>query len=321
MNGWPGAPRYSVVLVDDSKEVRSIVRRCLESSGLFDVVDEGGDGDEAFDLVHRHEPSLLLLDTSMPKVDGIEVLPSILALHPETKVVMFTGFEEQGLAARARELGAVDFVEKSIRLEELPDRLLRILGSSSSPGPSRMGPRLSVVDGDPRAQQRASAEGQGVLSEHVQQFRELFDRAAIGMATLTVTGTVVRANEALAALMSCSPYDLVGVDYGRLTSGVGERLDLALEAISSFGEDLATFEHRLPAVPDAEAPRIVQVTLAPIRDSDAQVLYVFAQVQDISVQRAAELDLRRSEETLRLLVSAVGEYAIFMFDVEGNVIS
>jgi PAS domain S-box-containing protein len=51
------------------------------------------------------------------------------------------------------------------------------------------------------------------------------------------------------------------------------------------------------------------------------VLYVFAQVQDITAQRAAEKDLRRSEEVFRLLVTAVGEYAIFMLDVEGNVVS
>lgn len=97
--------RPSVVLVDDSRDVRGIVRRHLELSGLCEVVGEGGDGNEAISLVHRHEPALLLLDTSMPTMDGIEALPAILALCPETKVVMFTGFEEQGLAARARELG------------------------------------------------------------------------------------------------------------------------------------------------------------------------------------------------------------------------
>ena len=46
---------------------------------------------------------------------------------------------------------------------------------------------------------------QAVLTEHVQQFRDLFDRAEIGMATLTSSGTIVRANRALAGLMSCSP--------------------------------------------------------------------------------------------------------------------
>jgi PAS domain S-box-containing protein len=321
VNGAPDRPRPTVVVVDDSREVRALVRRRLQTSGMFEVVGEGGDGEEAIGLVHRHEPALMLLDTSMPTMDGIEALPAILALCPDTRVVMFTGFEEDGLAARARELGAVDFIEKSIALEELPGRLLRALSQApfgSSPSGRH---RLTVVGSSSGDEQGASAQEQLVLNEHLEQFRELFDQAAIGMATLTVNGTVVRANRALAELMSCSPYDLVGVDYGRLTSGGGERLDRGLEAISSFGEDLTTFEHQLPTPPGEEPSRVVRVMLAPIRDSQRQVLYVFAQVQDISAQLEAEADLRRSEETFRLMVTAVEEYAIFMLDVEGKVIS
>ena len=257
VSGTPRGTRPTVVLVDDSKEVRAVVRRLLQSSG-FDVVGEGGDGDEAILLAFRHEPALLLLDTSMPKVDGIEALPAILALSPETRVVMFTGFEEPGLAARARELGAVDFVEKSLRLEDLAGRLMRTLGvdeqgepapAGSTPGDTSYGERPGVARG-PTPPPREQA----VLSEHVQQFRELFDRAELGMATLTSSGTIVRANRALAALMSCSPDDLVGVDYGRLTLGQGDDLDRRLEDISNLGEDLTSFEHDLPAPLGQRAP-------------------------------------------------------------------
>jgi PAS domain S-box-containing protein len=326
VSGVSGDGRPSVVLVDDSRDVRTLVRRRLQASG-FDVVGEGEDGDEAIILAHRHQPALLVLDTSMPRVDGIEALPVILAVSPATKVVIFTGFEEPGLAERARELGAADFVEKSIRLEHLPGRLTQSLETApiSSSTPAR--PPLSVVQDLPAdvrsaAPARASAEReQAVLSEHVQQFRELFDLAEIGMATLTSNGTVVRANQALAQLMSCSPSDLVGVDYGRLTVGRAEDLDRRLEDICDFGEDLTSFEHHLPTPPGEPPSRIVRVTLAPIRDAGRQVLYVFAQVQDVTAQRAIEGSLRRSEENFRQLVTAVSEYAIFMLDRDGHVVS
>lgn len=323
MSGNPRRTRPSVVLVDDSNEVRAVVRRLLQSSG-FDVVGEGGDGDEAILLAFRHEPALLLLDTSMPKVDGIEALPAILALSPETKVVMFTGFEEPGLAARARELGAADFVEKSLRLEDLAGRLMRSLGVDEPGDPAPAGStsgNTSYGERPGAARGPTPAREQAILSEHVQQFRELFDRAELGMATLTSSGTIVRANRALAALMSCSPDDLVGVDYGRLTLGQGDELDRRLEDISSLGEDLTSFEHDLPAPLGQESSRVVRVTLAPIRDTRQHVLYVFAQVQDVTAQRAVESDLRRSEENFRRLVTAVGEYAIFMLDVDGIVVS
>ncbi|NUR05755.1 MAG: PAS domain S-box protein [Nocardioidaceae bacterium] len=321
MDTRPGNAKATVVLVDDSSDLRAVVARSLESSGLFEVVAEAGDGDEAFRQVHLHRPALLLIDVSMPTVDGLEALPSITALCPETTVVVLTGFEEPGLVALAGELGAADVVDKSIDLRELPQRLMRTLVRVAAGAAKEPGPRLRLVDGSPGATPPALSPEQEVLNEHVQQFRQLFDQAAIGMATLTVAGTVVRANPALARLMSCEPDDLVGVDYGRLTLGAGDRLDRGLASISASGAELTTFEHRLPARPGDRPDRLVRVTLAPIRESSGQVLYVFAQVQDITAQRTMEGDLRRSEENFRLLVTAVEEYAIFMLDVKGNVVS
>ena len=326
MTGAIEGSRPTVAVVDDSPEVRAVVRMLLQSSG-FEVVGEGRDGDEGIILAFRRHPDLLLLDTSMPKVDGLEALPAILAVSPGTKVVMFTGFEEPQLAAKARELGAAAFIEKSIPLEELPDRLLDVMAGShsgalvaaASPAPEG-GASPAARDGVDH-EFRADVVEQAVLSEHVQQFRELFDRAEIGMATLTSSGTIVRANRALATLMSCEPYDLVGVDYGRLSGGRGDDLDRRLDDIASLGADLTSFEHLLPAPPGVEPSRIARATLAPIRDVNRQVLYIFAQVQDVTSQRTVESELRRSEENFRRLVHAVREYAIFMLDVEGTVVS
>ncbi len=303
----------TVVVVDDSDEVRNLVRTRLRLSGLFDVVGDGRDGADAIGLAFRHEPDLILLDISMPVMDGLEALPAILTLAPETKVVMFTGFEEEGLASRAKQLGAAGFVEKSVRIEELPMRLWRIIGGRAAPPERR--PRLRAVgDDDPTP---PDAPEQAVLDEHLERFRELFDQAAIGMATMTLNGSIVRANGALAAFMDCEPVDLIGVDYGELTRGKGDALDHGLAVITTQGEDLTLFEHQLPTNQD----RTVQVTLTPIRDSNGAALYVFAQVQDISAQRHAEDALRRSEERFRLLVTAVEEYAIYMLDPTGHVIS
>ena len=162
---------------------------------------------------------------------------------------------------------------------------------------------------------------QEILDEHLEGFRALFDRAAIGMATLTVHATIVRANDALADLMSCEPSELVGVDYGRLTGGLGDVLDHRLEALRTSQENVATFEHRIPGPPGATDVRTALVTLVPIRDSVGQMLYVFAQVQDISAQRTVEDELHRTEEKFRFLVAAVEEYAVFMLDTRGRVMS
>ncbi|MFC7724368.1 PAS domain S-box protein [Nocardioides sp. GCM10028917] len=314
--------KVSVVLVDDSVDVRTLVRMRLEASGLFDVKGEAADGEQAIALVIRHEPALVLLDVSMPRMDGLETLPSILAVRPETAVVMFSGFGGTHLVTEIRELGAIDFIEKSIPLEQLPDRLLQSLRDRSpdpvAPPPPR--PQDGPADaGQPRLD--ATRLEQEILNEHLEGFRALFDRAAIGMATLTVHATIVRANDALAELMSCEPSDLVGVDYGQLTGGKGDVLDHRLEALRTSQDRVATFEHRIPGPPGARDVRTALVTLVPIRDSAGQMLYVFAQVQDISAQRTAEDELHRTEEKFRLLVAAVEEYAVFMLDTRGRVMS
>jgi PAS domain S-box-containing protein len=63
------------------------------------------------------------------------------------------------------------------------------------------------------------------------------------------------------------------------------------------------------------------VTLAPVRDSGGRPLYLFLQVQDITGEQAAREELRRSEERFRMLVDAVEDYAIFMLDPTGHVVS
>ena len=94
------AAKVSVVLVDDSTDVRTLVRMRLEQSGAFAVVGEAPDGEHAIDLLLRHEPDLVLLDVSTPSMDGLDTLPAILAIRPDTAVVMFTGFGGADLVAR-----------------------------------------------------------------------------------------------------------------------------------------------------------------------------------------------------------------------------
>jgi PAS domain S-box-containing protein len=304
----------TVVVIDDSAEVRSLIRTRLRLSGRITVVADGANGTEAIGLAFRHQPSLLLLDMSMPTMDGLDALPGVLAVSPDTRVVVYTGFEEHGLAELARELGATAFIEKSSPIDTLADQLLAAL--HAEPGhPSR--DRSPAVP-DPDAFRNPGSDDQHVLDEHVEGFREVFEEAAIGMATMTLSGGIVRANRALGVLMNRTRESLVGTDYATLTGDKGEVLAAALGDINERFHDLVHIEHD---VAEAPAPRRVSATLAPVRDSKGQALYVFLQVQDVTAQRAAEDDLRRSEERFRLLVEGVEDYAIFMLDPGGIVVS
>src|SRR5690606_31643125 len=95
------------------------------------------DGHEAVALAREHRPALMLLDVSMPRMDGLEALAEVRAVSPETRVLMFSGFSEEGLADRARELGATDYLQKSASPEDLISRMHAALGA---PGGTRAGP-------------------------------------------------------------------------------------------------------------------------------------------------------------------------------------
>ena len=290
----------SVVVVDDAPEVRALVRTALQLSRRLAVVGEAGDGSAAVDLAASLQPDVVLLDVSMPVMDGLQALPQILHVSPRTRVVMYTGFNEQGLAERAQELGAAAFVQKSAPLPDLVETLVRA-APAPVPGGSAPAPDLDRLD-------------ETVLAEHLERFREVFDEATIGMATMTLSGHLVRSNRALADLVGRRLEDLVGARYDTLTGGVDVLSD-PLQVLGSE-EDVVRFEHDVPGL-----DRRVLVTLASVRDSRGRSLYVFLQMQDVTAQRGAEEALRRSEERFRLLVEAVQDYAIFMLTTDGVVAS
>ena len=295
----------TIVIVDDAAEVRLVMRTRLRVSGRFQVVGEGADGSQAIELARELSPDLMLLDVSMPGVDGLQALPEVLKVSPSTRVVLFSGFEEEGLAERAKALGAAAFIEKSMAADSLVDRLLELVALPPMP--------------DDRRDRRAEVSvDSGVLDEHLERFREVFEEAAIGMATMTLTGRLVRANRALATLVRLRPEHLVGRFYGDFTDGQGDLVTEALEEIREQPVPVVHLEHGLGGV---EGDRWVRATLAPVRDSGGRALYLFLQVQDVTAERAAVEEIRTSEERFRLLVEAVEDYAIFMLDPTGHIVS
>jgi CheY-like chemotaxis protein len=116
--------KFSVLVADDEEPHRRSVVRILELSGRFTVVAEAGDGQEAVELATRERPDLVVLDLSMPKMDGLQALPRILAMSPGTKVALLSG--HVGTAALAE--GASLHLRKGTKPEQLIEDLLFVMG-------------------------------------------------------------------------------------------------------------------------------------------------------------------------------------------------
>ena len=111
-----------ILLVDDHPLTRSALAGLLEQHG-FDVVGEASDGEEAIDSAERLRPDLVLLDLSMPGVDGLTALPRLREAAPDCEVVVLTasGTEENLLGAIRG--GAAGYLLKS----EPPERIVDFL--------------------------------------------------------------------------------------------------------------------------------------------------------------------------------------------------
>jgi DNA-binding NarL/FixJ family response regulator len=124
---------YGVLLVDDMADLRFMLRLNLEGSGQFHVVGEATNGVEAIELARERRPELVLLDIAMPVKDGMEALPEILVASPESRVVILSSFGEQRYGAKALELGAVAYVEKTLAPDALVARLIDLMAGGATP--------------------------------------------------------------------------------------------------------------------------------------------------------------------------------------------
>ena len=108
-----------VVVVDDVPELRELLRLGLEELPGVRVVGEAGDGVHALEAVERLRPAAVLLDLSMPRMDGLEAIPLIRALAPRIAIVVVSGFAAERMERQAIDRGADRYLVKGVPLTEI----------------------------------------------------------------------------------------------------------------------------------------------------------------------------------------------------------
>jgi two-component system chemotaxis response regulator CheY len=108
----------TILIADDAAFMRMRCGRMLTEQG-FQVV-EAENGREAVDKYQEHKPDAVLLDVTMPEMDGLEALKQIKGLDPNARVAMVTALGQQQVVMTALQAGARDFVVKPFQ----PERVL-----------------------------------------------------------------------------------------------------------------------------------------------------------------------------------------------------
>lgn len=135
-----------VVIVDDHAVVRSGLERLLSTADDIIVVGAAADGREAIALVDEVEPDVVMMDLSMPQLDGVAATQQIAATHPGTAVVVLTSFSDTARITAALQAGAVGYQLK----DAAPDELIAAVRAAAAGG-APLDPRVARVLLDRRA--------------------------------------------------------------------------------------------------------------------------------------------------------------------------
>jgi DNA-binding NarL/FixJ family response regulator len=157
----------TVLLADDHQLLRQAVRRALEDAG-FAVLGEAGDGEEASDLASRLQPDVVVMDVTMPVLDGIRATRRIHELAPSARVVMLTMHGEESLLADAIDAGASAFLTKDCSLQEVVKAV-----RSAAEGDVMLSPDLAASLLDQFREPRADSAAPSPLTKREEEILQL----------------------------------------------------------------------------------------------------------------------------------------------------
>ncbi len=163
-----------ILLADDHKILRDGIRRGLEAAGE-EVVGEASNGEEAIELCRETNPDVVLMDLSMPVLDGVSATRRITEEMPDVKVVVLTMHDDANRTREAISAGACGYLTKGTSFTQVHDTL-----KAAAKGETVLSPQLAVSMLEAA---RAAAERDEILSERQV---EILQKIANGLGTKQV---------------------------------------------------------------------------------------------------------------------------------------
>jgi len=118
-----------ILLVDDEENTRMALSRLLTREGY--IVDTVANGFEALNHLREHDVNLIVTDINMPEMDGIEFLRELNRSFPDSNVIMITAYGGVESYIEAINLGAFEYINKPVKIEELKSVLERVFSTKS----------------------------------------------------------------------------------------------------------------------------------------------------------------------------------------------
>ena len=117
---------YKIMLVDDAGFMRMMIKNYLTKAGYTDFV-EGEDGQRAVELYQQEKPDLVIMDITMPNMNGIDALREIKKADANAKVIMCSAMGQESMVMDAITLGAIDFIVKPFKQDRFVQTVNKVL--------------------------------------------------------------------------------------------------------------------------------------------------------------------------------------------------
>ena len=117
----------NILVVDDAAFMRMMIKDILTKNG-YNVAGEAENGAKALEKYNEVKPDLVLMDITMPEVDGIQALKNIKAADPNAKVIMCSAMGQQAMVIESIQSGAKDFIVKPFQQDRVLEAVRKVVG-------------------------------------------------------------------------------------------------------------------------------------------------------------------------------------------------
>ena len=117
----------NIMIVDDAAFMRMMIKDILTKNG-YNVVGEAENGADAIDKYNECKPDLVLMDITMPEMDGLQALKKIKANDPSATVIMCSAMGQQAMVIESIQSGAKDFIVKPFQADRVLEAVKKVVG-------------------------------------------------------------------------------------------------------------------------------------------------------------------------------------------------
>jgi PAS domain S-box-containing protein len=273
-----------VLVVDDHEVVRRGVISLLSGHPNCEVCGQAVDGRDAIDKARELKPDIIIMDVSMPTLNGLEATRIVRSVLPSCEVIVLSQHDSPEMARQAFRAGARGYVIKSSVSQNLVAALEKVSRHESffDPAVSEIARPLDVQE----ILQRSTALEQA-LHESEQVYRSTFELAAVGVAHVSPEGRWMRVNRKVCEILGYTEEEILRLTFQEITHPDDLATDLAETEKVRSGE-LPTFSMEKRYIRKDKSIVWANLTVSAARDSSGRMKHFISVIEDITERREAE---------------------------------